>query len=403
MFTVRRPSGDLSVVTDSDLGLSSFTVAVLVPVSSRDEPDDRIGLSHLLEHLVMSVPGAAGERPFCDWVSEVGGQANAMTTKESVFYWARTPPATGLACVERLAAAVAAPDITDELCTAERRVVLQELVSAAADQEDVATERFYATLFAGHPLARPVGGAVDSFPEPSAAEVLAWHNGNLDAVSPVVSLVGPRALLDDAVDVLARSALGRTVAGRRRARDPVPPRRPGPVSVRVDPDQEYAHLAAGGLGVARADPLWSAYEVLTAMVGGLPGSLLYDRLRNELGAVYQLVSVHTPLSDTGAWRVSVGTTPDESAAVLSVVLRTLTDVADGRVPPAVFTSAVEQCLGANLLDNEDPVERAYLNARDGRAGESPVERNEKALRRTETGQVAEAAARVLGSYVVVGS
>ncbi|WP_245811821.1 M16 family metallopeptidase [Actinophytocola xinjiangensis] len=398
---MRRPSGDLSVVTDSDLGLSSFTVAVLVPVSSRDEPGDRIGLSHLLEHLVMSVPGAAGERPFCDWVSEVGGQANAMTTKESVLYWARTPPATGLACVARLARAVAAPEITDELCAAERRVVLQELLSAAADPEDVATERFYATLFAGHPLARPVGGTAASFPEPSAAEVLAWHHANLDAVSPVVSLVGPRALLDDAVDVLAASGLARTVTGVRRPRDPAPPPRPRPD--RIDLTQDYVHLAAGGLGVSRADPLWGAYEVLTAMVGGIPGSLLYDRLRNDLGAVYQLVSVHSTLSDTGAWRVSVGTTPEESVAVRSVIRRTLADVAARRVPPAAFTSAVDQCLGANLLDNEDPVERAYLNAREGLDGESPVERDEKALRRTESGQVAEAAARVLASYTVVGS
>jgi predicted Zn-dependent peptidase len=406
LFAVSRLSGDIPVVTDSDLGLSSVTVAVVVPFSSRDEHDHQIGISHLLEHLVMSAPGPSGERPFCDWVSEVGGQANAMTTKESVLYWARTPPATGLACVERLARAVAAPDISDELCAAERRVVLQELISAAADPVDLATERFYAELFAGHPLARPVGGSLDSFPELCATEVVDWHQRNLASAPPVVSLVGPRALLDDAVAALATTGIARATAGERDVRAPVPTRQAGPATVAVDTDQEFSFLAAGGLGVSRTDALWGAYEVLAAMVGGIPGSPLYDRLRNELGAAYQLSSINTTFSDCGAWRVSVGTTPEESVAVQSVIRDTLADVAHERVPMAAFVAALDQCLGATLLDNEDPVERAYLNAThacDGLLARPPVERAKEALLATEPRMVAEAAARVLASYVVVSS
>ena len=403
MYEVRALAGGVQVVLDGELGLESFTACVVLPVSSRDERPDEVGMSHLLEHLVMSAPASFDGVPFAEWVSEVGGQANASTSKETIAYWARVPAEAAVECIARLASAVGAPALDDELVTAEQRVVVQELLSAAADPVDQSTERFYQALFPDHPLGQPVGGRVE-FLDFSLDQLLARHRRSLDSAAACVSLVGPTQLLTATLDVLDRGELGRRRhVGGRISRTPVPEGTAGR-QLSVPPDADYAYVTVGGRGAARMDPLWAGFEVLGTAIGGLPGSMLYHRLRTELGVSYQVFSMVTPFSDCGAWRVLAGSTPDEVGRLEKVVHECLEEAAEYRLPAGAVDAARSQALGALLIDNEDPVARAHLNAyyaADGIVGHSPVAHARALLVGVGETKVAEAAARVLDTYTAV--
>ena len=399
-----RSAGAGQLVLDGALGLRSVTACVVLPLSSRDETPDEIGVSHLLEHLVMSAPTEPDDVPFADWVSEVGGQANATTSKETVAYWARVPAEAALDCLGRLAAAVAAPRLTDELVTAERRVVVQELLSASVDPADQSTERFYAALFPGHPLGQPVGGIVD-FPPFSVDRLRDRQRTAVHGAGAYISLVGPERIIEEAADLVTDGLPGTSSAMPVVGRSPV---LGGPLTpdLSVPREAEYAYVTAGGRGAARSDPLWPAFEVLTAAVGGLPGSVLYHRLRTRLGVSYQLMSLATAFSDCGAWRVLAGCTPEDIDRLATVVEECLTDAAEGRLPVGAVDAARTQALGALLIDNEDPVVRGHLNAFyavDGLAAESPVAQAGRQLSQVGSAEVAAAARRVLDTYTAVVS
>jgi predicted Zn-dependent peptidase len=385
------------VVLDSDLSLASFTVCVLLPLSARDEAIEERGISHLLEHLVMSAPGAGG-RPFGDWVSEVGGEANASTELGHVSYWARVPPAAAAECARRLAAAVSRPALTPELVASERKVVVQELLGAAVDPVDQSTERFFAALFPGQPLGAPVGGGTP-FPDFGLDQLTARQERGV-AAGAAVALVGAPAQLAAAVAELGDSGLVRAAAAPARA--PVAPP-PAVVDLAVPAEAGYAYLTIGGLGAARRDPLWAAGEVLAAAVGGLPGSLLYRRLRGELGLSYQVFARTTALSDLGVWRVLVGTPPGDVPRAAKVVRECLAEAAGG-LPAPVLAAARTQALGAVLIDNEDPVARAHLDAGhavEGMVTQVPVVAARQLLTAVAAADVAAAARRVLDSYTGV--
>lgn len=403
MHAVRPLSGGLPVVLDSDLQLASFTACAVVPLSSRHEAEDEIGISHLLEHLVMSAPGPAGAPALSDWVSEVGGQANASTTKESVAYWLRVPPEAAASAVSRLADAVASPRLTGELVDSERRVVVQELLAAAADPSDVATERFFAELFAGHPLGQPVGGRAADFPAFSPAQALARQRSGLATHQPCVALVGREPLLAAGLAALRDSALDDCRPASPRPAVPVAAA-PGIEDLDLPPDADYAYTVLGGRGTGRRDPLWGGSQVLAAAVGGLPGSVLYHRLRGELGMSYLLYSVASSYCDSGAWRVLVGSTPADVPKVAAVVRGCLQDAAAGALPAGALDGARRQALGALTIDNEDPVARAYEDAFfavDGLLDSSPVDLARRRVAAVEPADVAAAARRVLDSWTAV--
>jgi predicted Zn-dependent peptidase len=409
MYQVQSPADGVRAILDDDLPLQSFTVAVLLPVSTRDDPDDQIGTSHLLEHLVMSVPAGPTGEPVSDWVSGVGGDSNASTRHESLTYWARVPAESAVECVDRLLTAVATPVFTDDLVTAERAVVIQELLAAGADAQDRSSERFCAELFAGHPLGRPVGGSLD-FPAVTAAAMTLAHRRSLGSRAACVSLVGRPDLLEAAAEVVARYPLsapdGMTVAPRR-APDRV---RSGPLDSATTTattdatgtDAEYAYLTVGGLGANRRHPDWAAFEVLAALVGGVPGSLLYSRLRGELGLSYQLYSITTSFSDCGMWRIIAGAEPDRVTELEAAIRGCLTEIAAGDVAPAALAAARAQTMGSTLIENEDPVARAHGNAAflvETGLIEPPADWARRHLGSVGAEDVARAARGVLDSYV----
>jgi len=364
MYDVRLIRPDLPVVLDATLGVRTFTICIAVGRSARDEPANRIGLSHMLEHAVMSAPQDETGRSVSAWVTGLGGQSNAATSKDFMAFWLRVPPEHAVESAHRLAAALVRPRFTEELAGNERRVVVQELRAAAANPLDRADETFHARLFPEHPLGRPVGGTADAFPQLDAATLQAALAEALGTGALCVSLVGPSAQLEAAQAALSDGALaGLDRRGERPKR--LPPLTPPVAELAgqpADPEADYAYLVAGGRGADRVEELWAAFQLLTAAVGGTPGSPLFERLRSELGIAYELQSIHSAYYDCGVWRIIIGSQPAEVDTVRAVLADCLAGIARDGLPPSELAAARAQAVGSVLIDNEDPVELAHINA-----------------------------------------
>jgi predicted Zn-dependent peptidase len=404
VFEVRALPNGTPLMLDGTLGVRSVTVCIALHVGSRDERPDELGLAHMLEHVVMSGPSADGPS-VSKWADAVGGQTNATTFLDLVVFWARVPPEHAGECAARLAAAVSTPLWTDELCAGERLVVLQELLSAAADPVDVVNADFYSALFKGHALGRPVGGTAEGFPEFTAARLLDAHHEWLTTAELTVTVVGPTTRFDELTAVLADSPLGmleRRPVPQNRTRPETALRTPGDVPP-ADPEADYAYVAIGGRGADHGDELWGAFQLLTAAIGGTPGSMLYDAVRGERGLSYQFYSVHSAYSDCGVWRVVAGTEPAATTEVGKIVRSCLEKVAADEINEQVFEAARQQALGSVLLDNEDPVVLAFLDtffAADA-ANAAPVELSHRMIADATREQLAEAARRVLDTWTCV--
>ncbi|MET9628323.1 pitrilysin family protein [Lentzea sp. NPDC006480] len=404
MFEVRALPNGTTLMLDGTLGVRSVTVCVALHVGSRDERADENGLTHMLEHVVMSGPSADGPS-VSKWADTVGGQTNASTFLDLVVFWARVPPEHGAECAARLASAVSDPLWTDELCASERLVVLQELLSGAADPVDVVNAGFYRALFDGHPLGRPVGGSAEHLPEFTADRLLEAHQEWVTSADLTVTVVGPAELFDELTALLAASPLGtveRKPSPPDRTRPPTAHRPAGDTPL-ADPEAEYAYVAIGGRGADHDDELWGAFQLLTAAIGGTPGSMLYDAVRGERGLSYQFQSVHSAYSDCGVWRVVAGAEPAAVTEVGRIVRACLETVAAGEIDEHVITAARRQALGSVLLDNEDPVALAFLDtffASDAAKG-APVELSHRLIAAATGEQLARAARRVLDTWTCV--
>ncbi len=244
------------------------TVAMRVLAGALDEPEDKAGLAHLLEHLAFQGSRRSDEPVFTRLERlgiRAGADANGSTTATRTEYSFRLPD-NDPAKVRQLIAVLR--DIADGLLLKpdtieqERAVVSQERVD-----RDSAQIRFvyalYRSLVPGAEVGRhPVSGTAESITRITREDLLAFYEAYYRPENIVLVVAGDLPL--ETMEKLVREAFGDFRRSGRPPRRPVEPERPVPLALRaghfVSPDITPAVLLFSHLPLADwalADPAYS--------------------------------------------------------------------------------------------------------------------------------------------------
>ncbi|RSS93852.1 insulinase family protein [Streptomyces sp. WAC05292] len=384
----------MSLIPVVDERLRTTSLCLAVASGSRDDPDGLGGAAHLLEHLVMSLP-LAGGASFSERVERLGGRANAETGLEQMLYYAQVHADDADEAATLLLRAFTAPGFTQSALDDEREVVLQELAAAAADPADAVQDAVLAALFPGHPLGRPVGGDPRQLRAVTLDDIRAAHAALVNAPA-ALTVVGPR--IPGALRGLPRGTRPAPAAA-------VPPAPLRPVSspaFALPAEADYSWLCLGARSPRAGSPLRPAYTVLAQLLGSSPSSLLYRALRGERQLSYAFQAWDRGYREAGAWRVLIGTGPDQAGEAVEVVRGLLARLAERGPDAADLQAARRQAAMGLVLDAEEPMERARLTADRTAAGTLPwsPESEAAALRAVTADRVRAAAADVAAHLLV---
>ncbi|HVK43605.1 MAG TPA: pitrilysin family protein [Micropruina sp.] len=351
--------GGLRVVTESVPGARSASVGVWVGVGSVDETPRLAGASHYLEHLLFKGTKYRTGYEIADAVDAVGGELNAFTSHEYTCYYARilaeeAELAVGLVCEVVLDATVAAADVDTE-----RMVILEEIAMRDDDPEDTLADLFAAAVFAGHPVASPVIGSIETISGMSRTQVAGYYRRRYTPDKMVISVAGGV----DHADVLRwvkaafRERLSLEVAnpaGFRSRRGRTSPLRRAAV---VERDTEQAHLCVGVPSGDRNDPDRTVLAVLTSALGGGMSSRLFRSIREERGLAYSCYSASSAYSDVGSFSVYAGCQPDHLGEVAKLIGQELALVAESGLAEIELARVKGQLAGSLVLALEDTESR----------------------------------------------
>jgi predicted Zn-dependent peptidase len=405
--------GGLRVVTESVPGARSASVGVWVGVGSVDETSRLAGASHYLEHLLFKGTKYRSGYEIADAVDAVGGELNAFTSHEYTCYYARilaeeAQLAVGLVCEVVLDATIAAADVDIE-----RQVILEEIAMRDDDPEDTLADLFAGAVFAGHPVASPVIGSVDTITAMSRTQVAGYYRRRYSPDKMVVSVAGGV----DHGDVLrwVRAAFRDRLSGPGAVDMPAPfrsdSRHTRPQSLRaplvVERDTEQAHLCIGVPSGDRNNPDRTVLAVLSSALGGGMSSRLFRSIREERGLAYSCYSAASAYADVGSFSVYAGCQPDHLGEVAKLIGQELELVAESGLAKSELARVKGQLAGSLVLALED------TESRMSRIGKTILVRKEfrsiedelTAIRSVTAADVGALAKRLLGqrmSAAIVG-
>ncbi len=346
------PNG-LRVITEPIPGVRSVAVGCWVDTGTRDELSNEAGASHFLEHLLFKGSETLSAREISETFDALGAQSNAFTSQEYTCFWARMLDNDLEEGLRLLGEMLQRPAFRQQEIDSERQVVVEEINMNEDDPNDVAFEKFHETVFAGHPLQRPILGTRDSIRAMTRDDLGGYWRRRYGAGSTVIAISGSIEH-DRAVELVARyfgDWTGESV-DHLYDRVAVVPQ----VSV-VSRETEQSHLVLGGEGLSRDDERRYAFEIMHLVLGGGMSSRLFRTIREERGLAYAVYSFKMPFADVGAWAVYAGTTPAQTPTVLRLVREELEKMATDGVGSDELKRAQGNLRGSLALSLEDPNSR----------------------------------------------
>ena len=350
------------VISERVPGVRSVALGFWIGAGSRDEPTNRAGVSHFIEHLLFKGSSRYSAQEIAEIFDELGGELNAATSRETTVLYARIPDDRLERALDVMTDMVVRPTFTD--VDSEREVVLEEIAMVEDTPNDLVHDIASEAVFGSHPLGRPVIGRADVISSVSRRALSAYHRRAYQGDKIVLAAAG-NVRHDQLVSLFSERLDGGNVgpglADRKLARTN------GAPGVRFQrKDTEQYHVCLSAPGISRVDDRRFAASLMDAIVGGSASSRLFQEIREKRGMAYSVYSYSSQYEDTGQIGVYVGTREDNLAECLEITVAELTDIASGNVRADELARAKENLKGRILLSLES------TSARMTRLGKSTV-------------------------------
>ena len=341
------PNG-IRVITERMPHVRSVAVGVWVETGSRREPENRGGMSHMIEHLVFKGTATRSAEEIARTMDSVGGQMDAFTTKEHTCFYVQVLDEHLPLAVELLTDILLHPRFDAEELDREKSVVLQEIKMVEDTPDDIIHDIFASQVWEGHPLGRPILGTrelVTGF----GRDAVAGYFGEEYVPSKVIIAVAGNVTHDQAVDLFGAGFNGfhRTPVERPHTT----PALTAGVNI-VHKQLEQVHVVMGFPGLRQSDPRRYALFLLNDIIGGSMSSRLFQEVRERQGLVYSIHSGVQAFLDTGVLYLYAASDPANFSKVLKSTLKEIRELKKNGITAEELKRAKDHLKGGLMLSLE---------------------------------------------------
>jgi predicted Zn-dependent peptidase len=387
------PSG-ITLVTEAMAHRQTFSLGVWVRSGARDEPRDRLGISHFIEHMVFKGTERRDARAIALSLESLGGHLDAFTAREQVCYFARAlaehlpeviDVVSDIVCRSRFAG----PEIERE-----KSVVREEISSCEDNPEDKINDLLAAQAWGEHSLGRPILGTVETVDGLDPPALREYFRRRYRPEHLLVT--GTGALEHDRVAELVERDFAPPDGEPAPLSGPPPEFSPS-VRHEVRSDLQQLYLSLGTRGLSFGDESRHAVVVLQTLLGGGMSSRLFQSVREEAGLAYSVYATSDFHRDAGLLSIHLGVSPERGRESLARVRAELLALWESGPSEAEVDAARAQIKGAVIMGQESVTSRMYQLAHEElyRGCYTPPEEQVARILAVTRDQVASAARRFL--------
>ena len=275
------PNG-LTVLSETMPGVRSVAFGAWVRSASIHESRERMGVSHMLEHMVFKGTRKRSPRDIAMALEVLGGSLDAYTSREHTSFQARVldehlPQAADVIGDLMFSPALRASDLS-----LERKVVLEEISMVDDTPDDLVFELHNEALWGSHPYGYSILGTRDTVSSLRVSDLRELHARAYQPEHIVVAVSG-NVDHDQLLQTLASTGWADAPRGETPPAVTETPMAAPPRTVHVERDTTQAHIVFGSPAVAHGDPRRYARSLVSLLLGGGMSSRLFQRGREELG------------------------------------------------------------------------------------------------------------------------
>lgn len=355
MYEKTTLSNGLRIVTFQMPHTRSAAVQFFVRVGARNEPDEKSGVSHFLEHMVFK---GTENRPRPVLISEaiegVGGSLDACTDHEQTSYRALVPSPYFSNAVDVITDMLRRPLLLDEEIVRERGVIIEEISATFDSPGDIVDFVFDELMWGAHPLGRDIAGTKATVRRMKRKDLAGHLEAGYRPDRIVVSVAGNVTHEQVVEEVSRRWADLAPFQNGSLLPDPDAPHLngSGPEVLPYKKRTEQTNFILGVPALPYTHPGRYTQDVLDALLGGGMSSRLFVEIRENRGLAYAVSSFVRSYRDTGAFGVHAAVDSDQVVPAVRGILDELQRIRENAVPETELRKVKEYIKGHTLLSLE---------------------------------------------------
>ncbi len=333
-------------------GAESVVTMVLVKTGSRNETNEQLGISHVLEHMVFK-----GTKKYptplvlASTVDSLGAEFNAFTGKEYTGFYIKSAAEYLDQSLDVLAEMTLHPQLREADLEREKGVIIEEIRMYADQPRERVAEEFENLLFQGSNLGRLIIGSPETVRNVHSQDLKQymdqWYRGENFLVMAVGKVNPPEVTkkIERLFSSAPKSQLKPYVdKGRFGSKK----------ELRIQKKTEQTHFVVGVPGLSANDKRIAIEMVLSTILGGNMSSRLFVEVREKRGLAYYVGTTREHFYDVGYFAARAGVKKNQFEEALKVVKKEMFALAD-TLKNEEITRAKKYLLGKITLSLEDPM------------------------------------------------
>lgn len=340
------PNG-VRILSETLPHFQSISLGIWVDVGSRDEDNQKNGISHFIEHMIFKGTRRRTNLQIAKELDAIGGLSNAFTGKENTCFHSRVL-ARHFEELSDILIDIFLNSIFDpQEMERERLVILQEINMVGDSPEDLIHVIFHNVFWPAHPIGLPILGTTESVLNINKKLLIDYIKNSYTPDRIVISCAGAiehKRLVEQFRPFLESLPTG---GGHRR-------HKPSIASGLTcnEKDLEQVHICLGGEAPPISDRRRFSASVLNTILGGNMSSRLFQEIREKMALAYSVYSFISAYRDTGMFGIYVACSPDKVNATLEIIQREIRKIKKGHISQSDVDEAVDHLIGGLLLSCE---------------------------------------------------
>lgn len=360
MFNIYTLDNGLRVVTEYIEHVNSVSVGVMVQNGSRNETKEVNGISHFIEHMFFKGTEKRNAKQIVQEIENVGGQINAYTSKETTCYYTKALYTKLDLCLDVLSDMILNAKFDDEEIEKEKGVVIEEINMGEDSPEDVLEDIHSKAVFGEKPLAYPILGTIDRIKSFNSKIIKDYVKKHYTPSNSVISICGK---FDDKE---LKKLLEQYFGPWNKDEIFVPTYEKTELlngTMYSNKQIEQLHINLGLNGLPYADDKAYSLVLLNNIFGGGASSVLFQKVREELGLCYSIYSYNQPYLGVGSLNIYTGLSKQYADKALEVIDRELKKFADQGISDEKLNINKEKLKSSYLLGLESTSSRMFANGK----------------------------------------
>ncbi|MDD5066897.1 MAG: pitrilysin family protein [bacterium] len=321
----------------------AVSIGFWIKSGSTFETADENGYSHFLEHMMFKGTVRRTEKQIAHEIDKVGAYINAGTSKEYTSYYINIIQDKLDVALDILTDILENSTFLPENIAKEKQVVLEEIKMYEDTPPELVQDNLLEGMLSGHPLARPILGRKDLIEAIDRDKLSRFYGKHYYPHNLIVAAAG-NLNHKKIIDYLNRKKfLHKRKNGKNshtlkinniRAREMI-----------VEKDLAQVNFCLGFPGLPLRSELRFALHIVNAVLGSSMSSILFQKIRENMGLCYSIYSFENLFKDLGIFGIYSATSIRNFEKELNEIIRIIREFRKLKIKDETIRDAKEHLKG----------------------------------------------------------